>query len=335
MGKVPRRGGRVLCRQERHPLSQLTLTAPPKEEPSRNQKGAGRLKESKKLRRSLITAALALLAALLSVSTATFAWYVYNTSAHTTEVKMSAGSSISLQISNAEAGPYSSVTQMEKFTGSLLPVSTDKISGGFQKVTGFEGVWQNGTYRNVARYLTASVDYYKTTLYLRTNADHLNIYLSNIGFEDNSQSSPISTSMRLGLVVEGKEFVFEINPAMNPAVDPDQTEIPEDNGAKERQGGYVLCHDKTDGTTVDFSDRLLTEENLCSYDSATGKVTVTDKSTALGTISGDGNGGYGTPMKVDVYLWLEGCDRDCTVNLAGQTMELLALNFAGFAGEGA
>ena len=86
---------------------------------------------------------------------------------------------------------------------------------------------------------------------------------------------------------------------------------------------------------MDFSDRLLTEENLCSYDSATGKVTVTDKSTALGTISGDGNGGYGTPMKVDVYLWLEGCDRDCTLNLAGQTMELLALNFAGFAGEGA
>ena len=296
------------------------------------------MKESKKLRRSLITAALALLAALFSVSAATFAWYVYNTTAHTTEVKMSAGSSISLQIANAVAGPYSSVTQMEKFTGSLLPVSTDKIAGGFQKCTGFEGKWDAGTYRSVAKYFHPTVDevdYYKTSLYLRTNADHLNIYLSNIGFEDNSQRSPISTSMRLGLVVEGKEFVFEINPAMNPAVDPDQTETPEDNGAKERQGGYVLRHDKTDGSTVDFSDRLLTEENLCSYDSATGKVTVTDKSTALGTISGDGNGGYGTPMKVDVYLWLEGCDRDCTLNLAGQTMELLALNFAGFAGEGA
>ena len=47
MGKVPRRGRRVPCRQERHPLSQLTLTAPPKGEPSRNQKGAGRWKNRK------------------------------------------------------------------------------------------------------------------------------------------------------------------------------------------------------------------------------------------------------------------------------------------------
>ena len=49
------------------------------------------MNESKKLRRSLIIAALALFVALLSVTAATFAWYVYNTSARTTEVKMSAG----------------------------------------------------------------------------------------------------------------------------------------------------------------------------------------------------------------------------------------------------
>ena len=32
---------------------------------------------------------------------------------------------------------------------------------------------------------------------------------------------------------------------------------------------------------------------------------------------------------MDVYLWLEGCDEDCTVDLAGQTMELVSLIFAG------
>ena len=47
-----------------------------------------------------------------------------------------------------------------------------------------------------------------------------------------------------------------------------------------------------------------------------------------------GKGAFGTPMKVDVYLWLEGCDRDCTLNLGGQTMELLALKFAGMPGKG-
>ena len=302
-----------------------------------NQKGAGQMNESKKLRRSLIIAALALLAALLSVSAATFAWYIYHTNVRTTEVKMSAGSSISLQISNALEGPYSSATQMEKFSGGLLPVSTDKITGGFQKCTNFEGVWDNGTYRSVAKYFAPSadaVDYYKTSLYLRTNSDNLDIYLSYIDSKDDSDLNPVSTSMRLGLVVGDKEFIFEINPNMNPAVDPEKTETPEDNGAKERLGGYVLRHDKTDGSTVDFSDKLLTSDNLCEYNEATGAVSLKEKSVSIGTISGDGKGGFGTPMKVDVYLWLEGCDRDCTLNLAGQTMELLALKFAGMPGNG-
>ena len=85
------------------------------------------MNESKKLRRSLITAALALLAALFSVTAATFAWYIYNTSARTTQVKMAAGSSVSLVISNARDGEYKSSTVMEDFKGLLTPVSTDKF----------------------------------------------------------------------------------------------------------------------------------------------------------------------------------------------------------------
>ena len=284
------------------------------------------MKESKKLRRSLITAVLALLAALLSVSAATFAWYVYNTSAHTTEVKMSAGSSISLQISNAEAGPYSSVTQMEKFTGSLVPVSTDKITGGFQKVTEFQGVWQEETYRNIPKLFAPGVqmqEFYKTTLYLRTNSDGLDIYVSDIGTKDSSKESPISTAIRLGLVVQGKEFIFEVNSAHNPNAD--------DNGAKEPQGGYVLRHDMTDGTTVKFAP--LTSDNFCEYNQSTGAVTLKKNAVSIGSISGK-NGDYGDPLKVDVYLWLEGCDEDCTINLVGRAMELVSLNFAGFAGGG-
>ena len=295
------------------------------------------MNECKKLRRSLSIAALALLVALLSVSAATFAWYIYHTNVRTTEVKMSAGSSISLQISNALDGPYSSATQMEKFSGGLIPVSTDKISGGFQKCTNFEGVWEDGTYRNIAKYFAPSadaVDYYKPSFYHRTTSDTLDTYPSYIARTDDRELNPVSPSMRLGLVVEGREYIFEINPDMNPAVDPDKTETPEDNGAKQRQGGYVLRHDRNDGSTVDFSDKLLTADNLCDYNEATGAVSLKEKSVSIGTISGDGTGDFGTPMKVDVYLWLEGCDRDCTLNLAGQTMELLALKFAGMPGNG-
>ena len=58
-------------------------------------------------------------------------------------------------------------------------------------------------------------------------------------------------------------------------------------------------------------------------------------SRALFTLKGGENGGYGQPVEVEVYLWLEGCDLDCTWNLMGQTLKNLTLSFAGYAGEGA
>lgn len=274
--------------------------------------------------RRLLTALFAVAAALLSMAAATFAWYIYNTAARTTRVELAAGSSVSLQISNAYDGVYGSSTVMEKFTGKLIPVSTDKISGGFQRVSRFVSQYNKdtGTYRLAAWLFQPSVpevDYYKTSLYLRTNSENLDIYLSGIGFEDDSSENPISTAMRVGIVAEGKEYIFAINTAHNPNAD--------DNGAKEPQGGYVLRSDRTDGSTVPFSP--LTPENYCDYDSQTGVVTLRPSSTPLFQISGDGSGGYGEPVKVDVYLWLEGCDEDCTLNLQAHTMENIALSFSG------
>ena len=34
-------------------------------------------------------------------------------------------------------------------------------------------------------------------------------------------------------------------------------------------------------------------------------------------------------MEIDLYIWLEGCDEDCTANLANQTLRNLAVSFAG------
>lgn len=289
------------------------------------------MNESKKLRRSLIIAALALLVALLSVSAATFAWYIYHTNVRTTEVKMSAGSSVSLQISNAEDGVYSSVTQMEQFNETLVPVSTDFIQGGFQRVNTFKTVEKNGSYRLLAQSFRPSdeIEYYKTSLYLRTNSMNLGIYLSSVGFEDANVENPASTAMRLGLVVDKQEYVFEINPAENPALS--WEDMPQDNGSEHPEGGYVMKAGSI-GEMTPFVP--LTSDNLCNYDEATGAVSLKENSTRIGMISGDGKGNYGTPLKVDVYLWMEGCDRDCTLNLAGQTMELLALKFAGMPGNG-
>lgn len=300
------------------------------------------MKQSKKLKRSLITAALALLAALFSISAATFAWYIYNTAGRTTKVEMAAGSSVSLQISNAVDGDFKSSTSMADFEGLLNPVSTDKISGGFQRAEWFDRMeLPNGKERLFAALFgegEENVDYHKTSLFLRTNAPSLDIYLSEITPDNVPEKSkeippPISTALRLGLVVKQKdengnypEYIFEVTSKASPYRNSG------DNGDRFPSDDHVLDSTKTDGSTIVFHP--YNSENFCNYDSSSGAVTLKPDSLRLFTLKG-GDEGYGEPVEVEVYLWLEGCDLDCNLEIAGTTLETLTLSFAGYAGEGA
>ena len=50
--------------------------------------------EAKRLKRKFTGALLALLITFLAVASATYAWYIYNTSQHTTNVRMAAGAGV-------------------------------------------------------------------------------------------------------------------------------------------------------------------------------------------------------------------------------------------------
>lgn len=278
---------------------------------------------------NFVTALFALLIALLAMVVATFAWYVYNTTAHTTRVHMAAGASASLQISNAYDGQYGSAAVLEEFNGFLNPVSTDSIAGGFQKVLGFTNGTENQP--NLVANLFGPgehSDYYKTSLFLKTNGGNLKVYLADIGFEDSDEENPISTAIRVGIVAHAPgrdqepvgEFIFSINEETNP-----QFEYNTATGEE----GWVLDSARTDGTTVPFTP--YTAENYCNYDRETGVVSVTDNAISLCNVQGDGTGDYGEPVELTVYIWLEGCDQDCTQNLCNMTLRNLALSFAGFA----
>lgn len=135
----------------------------------------------KKLKNRLTTGTFALLIALLSVVSATYAWYVYNTGRHTTKVRMAAGAGVNLQISNSYSGTYGSAAVLDSFSGSLNPVSTNRISGGFQKVLGFTNGTENQS--NLVASLFGRgdyTDYYKTSLFLRTNGNPTDIYIADI-----------------------------------------------------------------------------------------------------------------------------------------------------------
>ena len=115
---------------------------------------------------------------------------------------------------------------VDSFEG-LTPVSTNRISGGFQKVTKFidgTGSQPDLVAGLFGRSREADQDYYHTSLFLRTNGSATDIYLSNIGFEDSDKKSPISSAIRVGLVVHKAgldqgitgEYIFAISDKKNP-----------------------------------------------------------------------------------------------------------------------
>ncbi len=285
------------------------------------------MNHAKQLRRRLTIAMAALLITFVAVLSATYAWYVYNTGRHTTNVRMAAGAGVNLQISNAYDGTYGSAAVLNSFSGQLVPVSTNRISGGFQKVLEFtEG--NAGQAKMVADIFGSGGqnDYYRTSLFLRTNGSATDIYLSDIGYEDSDENHPISSAIRVGLVVHkaGKnqaiqgEYIFAISDKKNPQA--------EYNTATGREG-YVLDCTRTDGSTVPFAP--YTSDAYCIYNQNTGEVTLKNNSLKLCTISGNGDGQSGAPVEIELYIWLEGCDEDCTLNLCSQTLRNLAVSFAG------
>lgn len=289
--------------------------------------------QTKRLRARFTTTMLAMLIALLAVVSATYAWYVYNTSRHTTKVKMAAGTGVNLQISTSSGGDFTSATMLKSFEGCLEPVSTDRIGGGFQKVDKFvagsedepslvAGVFKDGEY-NAKRQ-----DYYKTSLYLRTNGSLTDIYVADIQYEDSNETYPISSAIRVGLVVNGagkeknpqQEFIF--------AISDKHTENPQMN-TKNGEDGLVLDSSKKDGSLTTVKPQLYTSDNYCQYDEATGKVELKKDSQKICEVSGSGDGHPGKTVKIDVYIWLEGCDPDCTADLCDQQLRKLAISFAG------
>ena len=287
--------------------------------------------DAKKLRSRFKISLLAMLIAFIAVVSATYAWYIYNTSRHTTDVRMAAGAGANLQISNSYSGEYGSAAVLESFKGQLEPVSTNKVTAGFQKATSFI-VEQGGPADLLAAGFDDSEarDYYHTSMYLRTNGNDTDIYLADIGFEDSDEKVPISSAIRVGLVVHepgqnmpvSSEYIFAISDKKNPEASY--------NTATGKEG-YVLDGVKKDGTTVPFSP--YTSDAYCIYDKNTGVVTLKKTSEKLCTITGDGQGKPGTPVQIEVYIWLEGCDEDCTVNLCGETLKKLAVSFAGIVQE--
>ncbi len=284
--------------------------------------------QTKKLRTSYFGALIALLLAFAAMATATFAWYIYNTGAHTTEVHMAAGTSVYLEISNEYDGVFSTSTVLESFTGQLIPVSTDEIVNAagqpqFQVCTEF-APGSAGQPSLVAKLFGEAPEtaFYVTPVFLRfKGSEKCDVYLSGIDYTNDNETYPLSSASRVGLVIHepGRngavtdQFIIDIDPeGVNPAA--------QYNTATGEEG-HVLDHRYIDGTTIPFTP--LTSANYVDYDKMTAIVTLKEKSEKIVTLTGGDD-----PVRVDIYIWVEGCDKDCTNEMMGRTLRDVSTSFA-------
>lgn len=283
---------------------------------------------SRSLRRRFFGALIVLLIFAALMGAVTMAWYIYNTNSHTTDVHMAAGTSTRLEIAKEYDGNYSYAVQLNQFKGKLNPVSTDKMTGGFQECVGHIDDPQ-GT-RGPLAYLfdfSKTSDYYMDTMFLRTNASNIGVYVSGLEFKDNQDAQLLATALRVGLAVHepgkdqpvAKEYIFELSDKENPG---------RQYNAYKGFEGCVLDHTKTDGSVVELTP--YSKKNFAKYDPVSDVLELTGDSLKLFDLTGTVDKDFGTPVQVDVYIWLEGCDPDCTGRIGGLSLEDLAITYACF-----
>ena len=88
------------------------------------------MSDSRQLRKTFRRTLVVLLIAVLAAGAVTYAWYIYITSRHVTDVKMAAGTGVMFLISNPYDGDYKTSAGLA-FQGFLDPVSTDNMENGF------------------------------------------------------------------------------------------------------------------------------------------------------------------------------------------------------------
>ena len=286
------------------------------------------MQKQKLPKKRFVSALLTFVVAFCAICSATYAWYIYNTSAHTTQVHMAAGTSTQLEISDAYDGIYGYSVKLDSFVGTLNPVSTDKIVNGFQKVIGYTDGSENRPLILANLFGPSdSMDFFKTTLFIRSNAVKQGIYVSDISYDKDDDAELLATAIRVGLVVHepgedapvAGEYVFAISDKKNP-----KAEYNTFNGYE----GCVLDSTRTDGTVVEFDP--LTKKNYAFYDAGTGFAQISADAKRLLVLTGGENYAYGIPVQIDVYVWLEGCDEDCTGYLGGLALKNLAISFVGY-----
>lgn len=269
-----------------------------------------------------------MLAAVLSLAAATYAWFTSNRAVGTSTATARTGEeTLTLQLSSSGGSAFrdmqtAAITQVNRTSAAkLLPVSTSDLvnfvcapSTVADQAVHFEKVENEAYYYHGRIYLRASGEGF-------SGSQVMNLYLDQSErLLGKNVDGRLLNAARLGLVFDGdtaKPIILRLSESSNPSdMRSNNTVV---NGTK-LNGSQVLRY--RNGSVSAVHDPSVPVADY-AMDASLGLPSHTLLSMQIGKI-----------YSLDIYFYLEGCDPDCTDSVSFHTTDLQLSFYGVLAGEG-
>jgi len=299
----------------------------------------------KSLRKQLAAAIAMTLVATVALGSSTYAWFVNNTKVTAETVQVTAKAANTLLISETGAANWKTTLPIPASAEltEMVPVSTIGSDGAaltFVKDTAWTmDTTDNKDYASTFAAAVENTDYYYTDFDIKCSVADTKLYLDSettftMGVDDNGMPNDTSdditadddvlATLRLGLVVDGKTYIYQIV-GTNLASTYD-TSI----NAATAVNGIAKAIDSTGAAAnlnVDNASGGVGVLPLATAPtSGTTFVTATNSADLLYTFANADD-----VVNIKVYIWMEGCDYDCNSAMVSTITAQKVLANLGFA----
>ena len=285
---------------------------------------------SKAIKRQLLAAIAMVLVAALALGSSTYAWFVSNTKVTAETVAVTAKAAQTLLISETNQANWKTTLPLTDDLTEIVPVSTVG-STGTELTFVKDNAWtmdstDNKDYASGFVAASAGTDYFATDFDIKCSVAGTKLYLdTETTFTmDSGANADVLKTLRLGLVVDGKTYIYQIN------------------------GDHLTSYYDTSinqATAVDGITKAINStfaaDNI-TVNNASGGVGVLPLATApangnafvTATNNADLLYTFATAdavVNVKAYIWMEGCDYDCNSAMVSTITAQKVLANLGFA----
>ena len=286
--------------------------------------------ETKALKKQLGAAIAMVIVAAIALGAATFAWFVNNTKVTAGQADVTAKTANTLLISETDQNQWKTALPLtEASLSEAVPVSTVGSAGAdLSFVKDKSWATDNTDHKSYASGFEAAAagkDYYVTDFDLKSSVAGSKLYLDKeTTFNmDGSASSDVKKSMRIGLVVDGKTFIYQLD---GDHLSSSYATTLNSTANVDGISSAINGEGASGKITIDNQGGAVNVLPLAETPDSNSFVTTTNNADALCTFDNSGD-----VKNVKVYIWMEGCDYDCNsavvATITGQKL-LANLGFA-------